>query len=564
MNLLLQMSFAGGMLIAAIALLRLFLQKYVHRSVLLLLWFLAVARLLVPILPPSETSVYNLPVFTQAEETQQIVTVTPDEAVGAVTQDVRTASPTVAASVPELPAVEAARPALSTEKLLLLIWAGVAVLLTAAFLAFHLHSCRHYRFSLPVPEGVELPKGLRVRMLDGLSAPLTYGVFRPVVLLPVDFPWEDSGRLEHILLHEQAHIRRRDVLKKYVFLLTACVHWFNPAAWLMFFLASQDMEMRCDAIAVKALGTGHKLDYAKTLVASETARVTGLLHTGFSFSTTAKRLQALIRTKNHPVVSVLTAVVLALSLSAIFLTGQAVQAARPAVVLAPEEEESIPTETGERDFTERYPEPFYVPSRNAVAQTEAEETEQTQEEPWRPFHVYGYPSYSIIPGESTEVKLLTDSEDVTFYTDQPKVVWLSVTRFTFSAFEPPYVAATVFGLAPGKAQIWCNIDGLDYYLCTVYVENTGETWPEPGTEEWDRFVNGITETEAPTENEIATETEPIAESELPTESTAPGESELPSQSDAPTESELPTEDTAPSETDTPTEEPPDPEDGEPE
>lgn len=482
MSLLLQMSFAGGMLIAVIALLRLFLQKYVHRSVFLLLWFLAVVRLLVPILPPSEASIYNLPVFTQ-EETREIVTVYSGEAADFVTQNVQTASPTA----PALPVVEAARPALSAEKLLLLIWAGVAVLLMAVFLAFHLRSCRRYRFSLPVPEGVERPKGLRVRMLDGLSAPLTYGVFRPVVLFPVDFPWEDSGRLKHILLHEQAHIRRHDVLKKYVFLLTACVHWFNPAVWLMFFLASQDMEMRCDAIAVKALGTGHKLDYAKTLVASETARVTGLLHTGFSFSTTAKRLQALIRTKNHPVISVLAAAVLALSLSAIFLTGQTAQAALPPVVLAPKETESLAMEAGESAFSESYLETFYVPSKNTAQPTEeptqtnttapqtvaatTHPTERVTENFRNSYEVRTYINTLFLDVGQTQTLEIYSNSPVIFYTSDPSVA--QITTQGYVSLDPAYWGwtgyyyAEITIVAEGFANISFVIDNEFYYFASL-------------------------------------------------------------------------------------------------
>ena len=66
---LLQMSLAGGLLIAVICVLHLLLQHRLHRSVLLALWILAILRLLVPVFISSELSVFNLPVFSREEST---------------------------------------------------------------------------------------------------------------------------------------------------------------------------------------------------------------------------------------------------------------------------------------------------------------------------------------------------------------------------------------------------------------------------------------------------------------------------------------------------------------
>ena len=66
---LLQMSLAGGLLIAVICVLRLLLQHRLHRSVLLALWTLAILRLLVPVFVSSELSVFNLPVFSRETPT---------------------------------------------------------------------------------------------------------------------------------------------------------------------------------------------------------------------------------------------------------------------------------------------------------------------------------------------------------------------------------------------------------------------------------------------------------------------------------------------------------------
>lgn len=54
-----------------------------------------------------------------------------------------------------------------------------------------------------------------------------------------------------MLLHEQTHIRRGDPLTKPLFYAVACLHWFNPLAWLAFCTFERDMEAACDEAAVR-------------------------------------------------------------------------------------------------------------------------------------------------------------------------------------------------------------------------------------------------------------------------------------------------------------------------
>lgn len=155
---LLYMSLSGGFLIALTLLFRALLQNRVDRRVWLILWALAALRLLVPVSVASPTSIFNLPIFRQTQGAAQ-VTVAPQ---------------TVPQSLPSAPQpVPAAAPGLSLQQVLLGVWLlGIAVLLTV-ILAAHLKDRRQYRKAMPIssPEGV--PSRVRVRVLDGVGAPLT-------------------------------------------------------------------------------------------------------------------------------------------------------------------------------------------------------------------------------------------------------------------------------------------------------------------------------------------------------------------------------------------------------
>jgi beta-lactamase regulating signal transducer with metallopeptidase domain len=91
------------------------------------------------------------------------------------------------------------------------------------------------RWALLVPSALrELDVRRKVRFveLDGAVMPMTWGVFRPIVLLPTgDFESTIEQRLD-VLRHELAHVRRYDCLTQLIGQIGCAVHWFNPLAWL--------------------------------------------------------------------------------------------------------------------------------------------------------------------------------------------------------------------------------------------------------------------------------------------------------------------------------------------
>jgi len=97
--------------------------------------------------------------------------------------------------------------------------------------------------------------GLDVRVSGALMTPITWGVFRPVILLPtyvLDWPEE---RYAAMVRHEQAHIDRQDwVWQTFADCMTA-VLWFHPLAWLATARLRSEAEHRADD-RVLADGTG--------------------------------------------------------------------------------------------------------------------------------------------------------------------------------------------------------------------------------------------------------------------------------------------------------------------
>jgi len=107
----------------------------------------------------------------------------------------------------------------------------------------------------------------RVRVFESprASVPMTWGVWRPVVLLPAGSAAWPAARLRSVLLHELAHIRRADLLSHWLARLVCVVYWFHPLAWLAARELGRDCERACDD-AVLNLGVAAP-DYADDLVA---------------------------------------------------------------------------------------------------------------------------------------------------------------------------------------------------------------------------------------------------------------------------------------------------------
>ena len=84
-----------------------------------------------------------------------------------------------------------------------------------------------------------------------LPGACVHGLLRPVIALP---PRVARDELEPLLLHELAHVRRRDLWCDAALSALCVVFWFHPAAWLARARLAQLRELCCDEVAVSALG----------------------------------------------------------------------------------------------------------------------------------------------------------------------------------------------------------------------------------------------------------------------------------------------------------------------
>jgi beta-lactamase regulating signal transducer with metallopeptidase domain len=108
--------------------------------------------------------------------------------------------------------------------------------------------CNERIQSIANQHGTELGQStpIPVCLLDSQHGPFTRGVTAPVIVLPLDAELWDEARLRSVLLHELAHVRRRDCLAQMLAQLACALYWFNPLVWLAAHALRVTRERACD------------------------------------------------------------------------------------------------------------------------------------------------------------------------------------------------------------------------------------------------------------------------------------------------------------------------------
>lgn len=300
-----QMSLWASVVIFATIVIRSLALYKVPKNTFLVLWGLALLRLLVPFsieinLP---FDIPDMPVVNQFNAMQNInIQNAPVPKTGLVTDT---------NSIPWV----------------LLFWGGVAICIALYFVVSHMRYRSAYRLAVPtknefindwLQENKLKWRTVKIKISADISAPLTYGLFFPVILIPKTTNLQNKEQLEYILTHEAVHIRHFDTIWKWLLMIAACVHWFNPLVWVMYVLANRDLEITCDEKVVRCLGEKSKAPYALTLIvlAEEQTKIMPLSN-AFAKNAVEERVNTILKTKKITMLGMAVAVIAILSLTAV-------------------------------------------------------------------------------------------------------------------------------------------------------------------------------------------------------------------------------------------------------
>jgi beta-lactamase regulating signal transducer with metallopeptidase domain len=238
------------------------------------LWLLVLARLVLPAVPASPSSIFNL--------TTRWMSPPPNEAVSPLVIDgratsqspLRTTSASTSATLVDTGSRTVGMPAI-----LLGIWAVVAACLLARTLERSRRLAVRIAPLRPVtrPDVLDLLEDckqcLRVQIpidvveTDQVASPALHGFFHPRLLLPEGLlPSLDVRRLRLLFLHELAHVKRHDVAVQWLATLAHIVHWFNPAVAIAISCMRRDRELATDSLVLSHTGEAENRAYGETLI----------------------------------------------------------------------------------------------------------------------------------------------------------------------------------------------------------------------------------------------------------------------------------------------------------
>lgn len=258
-----QMSQYGGVIILLIAIVRTLWRDKLPGKVFSILWIVALVRLLLPFSVPSPVSIYTL-----FEKCRPILE---DKAKLLLEQwEVEASMQTVEDSLILQFDLWRTKPYSFWQA----IWLAGILVCAVCFAFIYFRCYREFKTALPVENAYirdwkgkhSLRRKMSVRQSDRITSPLTYGICKPVILMPTSTKWEEENQVSYILEHEYVHIQRWDVVFKLLMITVLCLHWFNPLVWLMYQLFNRDLELSCDETVIHRFGKNSKKEYALALL----------------------------------------------------------------------------------------------------------------------------------------------------------------------------------------------------------------------------------------------------------------------------------------------------------
>lgn len=105
--------------------------------------------------------------------------------------------------------------------------------------------------------------GIKIYENIAIKSPFLFGIFKPVIFMTINIKKKYES---YVVLHEIAHFKRKDNLKRIVGLMICSIHWFNPFIWMCYRMFLTDLEIETDHLVIKWIGEEKRTDYLTTLV----------------------------------------------------------------------------------------------------------------------------------------------------------------------------------------------------------------------------------------------------------------------------------------------------------
>lgn len=298
------MSISASWIVLAVLLLRLLLKK-APKWITVLLWGIVAIRLICPF---SIESVMSLIPSTETISPEIMMDRTPtiDSGVPIINNIV---NPMIGESFTPDP-IASANPLQILIPIFAVAWVvGIAIMLTYTVVSY---------FRVKSKIGTAILLRDNIYQSENVISPFVLGIIKPKIYLPFNMNEQD---MNHVIAHENAHIRRKDHWWKPFGFLVLTLHWFNPLMWLGYVLLCRDIELACDEKVVKEFDNEQKADYSQALLTcSVNRRVIAACPLAFGEVGVKNRVKSVLNYKKPAFWIVVTAIVASVVVAVCFLT----------------------------------------------------------------------------------------------------------------------------------------------------------------------------------------------------------------------------------------------------
>jgi beta-lactamase regulating signal transducer with metallopeptidase domain len=234
---------------------------------------LVLLRLVMPVVPASPFSIFNLGNHISSAHPNL-----PDPVPVALPHP-----------LPEVPSLDAPA-AISVSFFAKYLWLGGCIGLLVVVARQQRRIARHIRRQPPVTDPkvlallencrtlLGIKQRIRVATTDTLKSPALFGIWRPCLIVPAEMLRSlDRRELRLVFLHELIHLKNGDIAANWFMIIVRSLHWFNPGVWLVCNRLRADQEMACDAAVMSLLAADERRFYGNTLISIAEAVSTGKL-----------------------------------------------------------------------------------------------------------------------------------------------------------------------------------------------------------------------------------------------------------------------------------------------
>ena len=281
----LQVSIVSSILVTLILIVSKFLKGKLGVKFQYALWFVVILRLLIPTLPESSFSIFNL--MSKTKELSYLLTSSKESvlvtAIGYSSEKVshiynRDAMLNSLTSI-NFNGSNAESFQWSTLSILSIIWIIGIVLISFYILLVNIKLTIKIRKQTPFcnkevtdilehcKKQMQINKHIPLIRTEEIKSPALFGYVKPIILLPENIlDVLPINKLRYIFLHELSHLKRKDILINWIISILRITHWFNPVVQYGLKKMCEEMEICCDSLALSYTNDDEVKEYGLTII----------------------------------------------------------------------------------------------------------------------------------------------------------------------------------------------------------------------------------------------------------------------------------------------------------